>query len=113
VTIVGDGTGAKALAIVANGAVSDIIILSAGSGFTTAPLILVDPPYPTPSLSIAVSSVAVTLNLVAGLTYQLDSSFDLVSWQPAGGTFVADSDTMTRVFEVRATGQYFRVRKVQ
>jgi hypothetical protein len=113
VTIVGDGTGAKAIAIVANGSVSDIIILSSGNGFTSAPLIFIDPPVTTPSLSIGVSSVAVTMNLVAGRTYQLDSSFDLATWQPAGGKFLADTDTMTRIFEVRTTGQYFRVHEVQ
>jgi hypothetical protein len=38
---------------------------------------------------------------------------DLATWQPADGKFLADTDTMTRIFEVRTTGQYFRVHEVQ
>jgi hypothetical protein len=112
VAIIGDGNGAKALAIVVNGSVANIIILSSGSGFTTAPTIFIDPPITTPSLSIAVASVAVTMKVVAGRTYQLNSSFDLRTWQPVGDNFLADSDTITRMFQVGTTGQYFQIREL-
>jgi hypothetical protein len=53
------------------------------------------------------------MNIVAGRTYQLDSSFDLKDWQQAGAEFLADADTITRLFEVGTTGQFFRVREIR
>ena len=54
----GRGTGATATALVADGVVVQIIILTVGSGFTAAPTVMIDPPPP------AIQASALSLKLV-------------------------------------------------
>jgi len=68
---------------------------------------------PSPStVSIAVSRVKVTQNVVLGRKYVLESSADLVAWTATGPEFTADSETIVSEFEVAETGGFFRIREV-
>ena len=105
----GGGSGATATAIVAQGMVTGFTITNPGSGYTSLPQVLIASPPFTPHATLAVSRVNVTVNVVLGLTYQIQASNDLVVWTPTGPPFVADSETITQEFIVADTGRYFRV----
>jgi Concanavalin A-like lectin/glucanases superfamily len=80
----GGGTGASAAAVVTNGVVVGVNITNPGSGYNSAPFVRIDPPAsiipPPTSLSVAVSSLAIIANAVAGHVYALESSTDLKNW---------------------------------
>ncbi len=108
----GGGTGATATAVVENGVVTGIIINTAGSGYTSAPNVRIASPPFLPTVSIAVSKVKVTQNVVLGRNYVLESSSDLATWTPTGPPFTAESESIVSEFDVDATGRYFRIRQV-
>ena len=108
----GGGSGATATATVSNGGVVAIIIVSAGSGYTNAPTIRIASPPFVPTVSIAVSRVKVTQNVVLGWRYVLEASTDLVNWAATGPEFTADSESIVSEFEVDVTGRFFRIRRV-
>jgi hypothetical protein len=111
VDILGNGSGAKAVAAVSNGRVTEIQVTSPGAGYTgTVTVRIADPPR-APSLAIAVQTVRVTLNVVEGLRYRIESSTDLATWLPAG-EFIAEADTIARDFTVAETGSFFRVEQL-
>ncbi|HEY9171144.1 MAG TPA: LamG domain-containing protein [Verrucomicrobiae bacterium] len=109
----GGGTGATATAVVSNGVVTAINITSAGSGYTSAPKIVIGSPPFVPTVSIAVSKVKVTQNVVLGRKYVLESSADLGSWTATGPEFTAESESIVSEFDVDVTGRFFRIRQVQ
>lgn len=111
VEIIGNGTGARAVATVAFGRVTGIQVLDAGTGYTGSVAVRIAPPPLTPTLSIAVRTVRLTLNVVEGRRYVVESSKDLNEWLPQE-EFVADADTTTRDFNATEVGQYFRIREV-
>jgi len=105
------GTGALAYAEIFNGAVTNIQIVSGGSGYPANTLLTMEPPvYPTLGITLGPSN-AFSLNaidLMAGQTYQLEAANDLFSW--AGlGTFVAPNTTWgaTNVWSTSATNTLF------
>ena len=108
----GGGSGAAATAVVSNGMVVKINITDAGAGYTSAPKIVIGSPPFVPTLSIAVSKVKVTQNVVLGRTYVLESSHDLVTWTATGPHFTAQEETLVNEFDVDVTGRYFRIRQV-
>lgn len=108
----GGGTGAKATAIVQNGVVTGITIVQSGTGYSSAPTVRIASPPFTASLSVEVSRVNVTLKVVQGLKYQLESTADLSTWAPTGPAFVAEDETLVQEFPVNTTGGYFRIRQV-
>jgi formylglycine-generating enzyme required for sulfatase activity len=57
----GGGTGATAVTLVNTGAVSQIIVLTPGNGFTNAPLVVIAPPPPV------IAPATLTINLIPGL----------------------------------------------
>jgi len=66
----------------------------------------------SPALSIAVSKVKVTQRVQVGHKYLLESSFDLVTWEPTGPAFVAAADTIVSEFDVDVSGRFFRITEV-
>jgi hypothetical protein len=90
----GGGSGAQAVAVVANGVLTGISIIDPGSGYTDPPLVVIAPPF-SPTLSLVVtntpaSAVAViptANNLILGQAYQLQASTDLSTWTNSGSSF--------------------------
>lgn len=112
VEIVGNGTGGTAVATLVGGRVTAITVIDAGSGYTEAVTVRIAPPPKLPTLSIAVQSVRVTVNLWAGGRYLVESSSDLEAWTKQL-EFVAEADIVTQDFVVAESGQYFRVTEVR
>ncbi len=108
----GGGTGASAVATVENKVVTGIQIINPGTGYTSAPEIFIASPPFSPRLTVAVSKVAVKLEVVLGNKYQLETSTDLASWTAVGNVFVAQREQLTQEFDVAATGRYFRIQQV-
>jgi hypothetical protein len=111
VDILGNGSGAKAVATVSNGRVTGIQVTAPGTGYTGTVTVRIAAPPRAPSLAIAVQAVRVSLNVVEGLRYRIESSIDLATWLPAG-EFIAEADTITRDFAVADTGSFFRVEQL-
>jgi len=108
----GGGNGATATAVVSNGVVAGLVITSAGVGYTNAPRILIGSPLFEPWLEIAVSAVKVTLHVVLGRNYVLESSTNLQTWTQVGAPFTAQDEVITQEFEIDVTGRFFRIRQV-
>jgi hypothetical protein len=107
------GTGATATAIVNNdGTIERIQIDTNGRDYTDSVRILIAPPPFLPTLTIGVSRVNVTMSVVLGRRYQLESSANLATWSPEGDPFVAQDDTVTQEFVVQDTRRYFRINEV-
>jgi hypothetical protein len=105
----GGGSGATATAQISKGVVTGFTVTNAGIGYTSAPTVTIGSPPFLPKLSIATSRVGVTMQVVPGKRYQLESSNDLPNFGPVGAPFVADKDTLFQEFLVSETGQYFRI----
>lgn len=108
----GNGSGATAVATVENGIVTGITISNPGSGYTGALRISIASPPFAPRVSISVSRVSVTQNVVLGRKYLLESSTALGIWSPVGAPFVAESEETVQEFVVAEVGQFFRIRQV-
>jgi hypothetical protein len=67
---------------------------------------------PIPNLTIAVKTIRLTLFVVSGKTYQLESSIGLNDWAPYGASFTPLFDTLTQDVEVTGSGQLFRIKQV-
>lgn len=108
----GGGSGAAGVATVQNGVVTGVKITSTGSGYTSAPRVLVAAPPGVPSMSISVKQVQVQMNLMVGFNYKVQSTADLRTWTDASDPFLATESSMTLTFDVKTTGQVFRVVEV-
>jgi len=109
----GGGSNATATAHVDCGGVTGITISDTGSGYTNAPRVLIASPPFAPWLELAVSKVRVTLHVVLGKDYVLESSADLVNWTQVGEPFTAEDEVITQEFDVVEVGRFFRVRQVR
>ncbi|MEI9864254.1 MAG: hypothetical protein WDN00_06810 [Limisphaerales bacterium] len=68
----GGGSGAQAVAVVSNGVVIAVNIINAGSSYTNAPLVVIDPPFITnPVLNITPISFLAFSSLTVYSNYQL------------------------------------------
>jgi hypothetical protein len=108
----GGGMGATAVAEINDGRVVGIKITNAGTGYTDTPLIRIASPPFTPWLEIGVSRVLVTLHVIMGRNYRLESSKDLLTWTAVGPDFMASDELIQINFDVQNTGRYFRIREV-
>jgi hypothetical protein len=108
----GGGSGATANAQIAKGIVTGFEITATGSKYTGQPTITIDPPPVLPLLAIAPSRVNVTMQVVPGKRYQLESSNDLPNFSPVGSAFTATSRTLTNEFTISETGQFFRIEEI-
>ena len=109
VIISGDGSGATAVATLTNGVVTAITVTDSGSGYTTPPTVSVASVPFDAELAIAVSKVRVSLKVVLGRTYQLESSNDMNAWFAVGDPFVAQAEELVEEFDVDSTGRFFRL----
>lgn len=109
----GGGSGATAVATVANGIVTGINITSAGLGYSNMPEVFIASPPFMPWVEIGVTQLKVTQHVVLGRRYVLESSPDLTTWLQVGGQFTAQKEVVTQVFDVEATGRFFRLREMQ
>ncbi len=105
----GGGEGAVGVAVVENGAIIGIDLISGGSGYTSPPSVQIEAPEGLAFVTIGVSRVAVTLHLTAGFIYQLQSSPDFQTWTNEGIPFLAVDDVATRTFDVGPEKQYYRL----
>jgi hypothetical protein len=109
----GGGSGAKAVAIVSNGVVTGVNVTATGEGYTSPPRVLIAVPPGSPSLGIDVSQVRVTLNVLAGYQYKLQTTVDGgKTWSDVGTAFLATDSTAVQVVDVKAGSQLFRVVQV-
>lgn len=113
VIISGDGSGATAVVTLTNGVVTAITVTNPGNGYTNPPNVLVSSAPFDAELAIAVSKVRVSLKVVLGGTYQLESSHDLNTWVAAGDPFVAQAEELVEEFDVNKTGRFFRIQSLQ
>jgi len=109
----GGGTGATATAIVSNGQVTGIQMISAGCCYTNTPRIVIASPPFVPSLNIEVSRVRVIQNVVLGRKYVLEGSTNGNFWSIAASAFTAEDESVTNEFDTDLTGRFFRIRETQ
>ena len=108
----GGGTGATAVATVVKGVITGIKIVNPGSGYTSTPIVRIASPPFSPKLSIDVTRVRVSLEVVLGRKYQIESSTDLQVWLKAGDAFIAQDEVLQQDFDVDISGRYFRINQV-
>lgn len=109
----GGGSGAKGTAIVSNGMVTGISMTASGSGYTNAPYVLIAAPPGLASADIAVKTVEVTLHLIPGYTYKIQTTTDAGnSWIDVESGILAVDKTLVRSFDVTTNTQLFRVVQV-
>lgn len=108
----GGGTGATAVATVSGGRVTKITITDAGSGYTTIPRLSIGSPPFLPWLETFVSKVKVTMHVMLGANYILESSTDLKTWNQIGTRFTAQEEVIGQEFDVDVTGRFYRIHEV-
>jgi hypothetical protein len=108
----GGGSNATATAEILDGSVVAIHIVNAGCCYTTPPRILIASPPFEPTLSIAVSRVKVTQNVVLGRNYILEGSTNAVTWQAVGPKFTATEENIETELEVSLNERFFRIKEV-
>ena len=109
----GGGSGAKGIAIVSNGVVTGISMTASGSGYTKPPYALIAAPPGLARAEISVHSVDVTLHLVPGYTYKVQTAIDAGStWVDVETGILAVDATVVRTFDVSTNTQLFRVIQV-
>lgn len=81
-------------------------------GYTSAPKVMIASPPFSPRVGVDVSRVRVTMEVVLGRRYQLESSSDMSTWSAAGAPFVAQDELLTQDFDVDVAGRFFRIMQV-
>ncbi len=108
----GGGTGATAIAEISSEFITGFTMTDTGSGYSSVPTVEIEAPPGMPSVSTSISRISVTMNVVPGKRYQLQSSNDLPNFSNVGNSFVADAATRVQEFVVSETGQYFRLEEL-
>ena len=106
------GTGAVLTPILTDGAVLSFAIVNPGQGYSATDRISIASPPFLPSVAIHVSKVNVTLTVVQGRRYVLESSNNLVAWASVGEPFLALEESISQEFDLAETGRYFRVQQL-
>jgi len=110
----GGGTGALGYAVVENGRVVRVVVTATGEGYTSAPRVLIAVPPGYPKLGLDVSQVRITLNVLPGYRYQLQTRLDTEeSWRNVSDPFLAVEDTYTQLADVQSRMQLFRIMQIQ
>ena len=110
----GGGTGAEAVAVLSNsdlsnGVVIAVNILNAGSGYTTAPVLVIEPPFiEQPTISIAPMSVLSFTNLAVGTNYQFQV-FVAGTWSNLAAAFTDTGSTFTQTVSGAASAGEYRL----
>lgn len=114
VVIITPGNTGQAVGVaqVSNGVVTSIDVTSPGMGYNSAPAVRIASPPFKPNLNVEISRVKVSINVVLGRKYQMESTKDMVTWTPTGPTFIAEDEQLEQEFEVDAVGRYFRINQV-
>jgi hypothetical protein len=108
----GNGTGAAVEAHISQGIVTGFTITDAGRGYSGSTTVEIDAPPLLPYLSIAPTRVGVTMQVLAGRRYLLEAADELPNFTPVGEPFTAESDSITREFVIRDSGQFFRIQEI-
>jgi formylglycine-generating enzyme required for sulfatase activity len=66
----------------------------------------------TPSLTIEVSKVRVTMNLAVGAKYQLLRTKDMETWTPVGESFLARTEQQVLELDVTEEGRFFMIQEL-
>jgi len=112
----GGGSGAKCEATVENGVITAISVLDAGFGYTNAPLIEIDAPAPLALARMTIDANTLRLaaaDLLPGISYQFQSSTNLVDWVDWGTGFTADAQTHSERLQINESECVFRLRVAQ
>ncbi len=115
----GGGSGATAVATVLDNIVNSIRIINPGIGYTSLPEVRFgNPTHPlragvrlTLGIGNAAGKVRLTMDVMSGMRYQLESSPNLNTWTPAGAAIVAPEKTISQEFDVNQVGQFFRIKQ--
>ncbi len=122
VRIIGDGSGAQAVAVVSNGVVTAVNVLAAGSGYT-APIIVIEPPFITqPAMRITAMFFGPLVTPVLQLDLGCLSPYDNYqlefapvaggAWTSLGSPFTPSSTTSTQHVNASGNTGFFRVKYV-
>jgi hypothetical protein len=116
----GGGSGAQAVASISpdesgapNDQVYSITVTSPGSGYTSAPAVVISPP--TATLNFATPPQIIPMvrldlgNTLTNSTYQLQASPDLVTWTNVGASYTASSPTNTTYLYATNSAGFFRL----
>ena len=106
------GTGAEARAVVTNGRIAEIVIVSPGRNYSANTVVAIASPLFPPELAVQVSKVRVTVRGNLGSTFLLEGSSDLQSWTKVS-EFVAEDELIALDLDVHQHGRFFRVLRVK
>lgn len=112
VRIVGTGQDAVISLTVEEGVVTGVTIANAGSGYGENTKIVVASPPTQPSVAISVSRVMLTMQLVMGRRYVLESQSENRTWVNEGEPFTANEEIMQMEVVVNGTMRLYRVREL-
>ena len=97
----------------ADGGSTAIRMTASGSGYTKAPYALIAAPPGLARAEISVHSVDVTLHLIPGYTYKIQTAIDAGStWVDVETGILAVDATLVRTYDVTTNTQVFRVVQV-
>ena len=105
----GGGSGAQAVAVVSNGVVTAVNVMNTGSGYTNAPVVVIDPPFIlNPALGIVPVTGLVFSSLIVGNAYQLQQSVAWY-WTNLSSIFTASNALFTNIVGGAGAGGDYRL----
>jgi hypothetical protein len=105
----GGGSGAEVVAVVSNGMVGSLQVLNPGLGYTSAPVVVIAPPFiERATINIAPLSLISSTNMAVGTNYQFQY-FDGLGWIDVGPSFTATNSSFTQTVPGMASSNTFRL----
>lgn len=110
----GGGTGATATANISSGVVVSFTIISPGSGYTSTPQVVVDPPPSAPGrITVSPTRLNITQYVQPYFKYELDSSPDLnAGWTALEPAALTKTNRIVRDFPIGSGNQFFLIKQV-